>query len=203
MGFGTNTACSYKSMKEFVDTATKLAADMANRAPPTACRVCGAAVKPSSVEYHAFHSGLERDVVVMWTPKTGFFGGSSVELLKWDPFGAMLPLGSLSPEEEARLVHDAAFREAWAAFEADDDQNAVGLAEHLAEEYRSDRLLLRFIPIMLARGYARVGQAIADKHRNAHPNWPARRREGALVRADRRRRHWANIGHGPLQPCCT
>lgn len=170
--FGTNTACGFKSMKDFVSTATKLAAEKAGRAQATECRSCGGAVKPSSVEYHAFHSGLEHDVVVTWTPKTSFFGKPSVELLKWDPFGGMLPLGDLSPQQEATLVHDAAFREAWAAFETGDNEHAVGLVEQLAGTYPADALLLRLIPVMLGRGYARLGMAIADAYRKRHPEDP-------------------------------
>lgn len=167
---GTNTACGFKSAKEFVHTATQLAANMSHQTKTGPCRACGGPTKVASVQYHAFHSGLAEDLVVFWKTKRGLFARPSVELLKWNPFGGMLPAGDLTAEEESQFVRDAAFREAWACFEVGDIQNGVGLVEGLCNAYSPDSLLLRFVPQLIAHGYARLSQAIADNHRKLAPD---------------------------------
>lgn len=170
LGIGTNAACGFKSLKELITTAEKLAENMAVSTAPPDCKSCGRRTKVREVQYHAYHSGLERFVVVQWKPKESLFGKPSVKLLSWDPFGPMLPLGELTSEQEQRLVQDAAFREAWAAFEIGDTQNAVGLVEEIMAAYAGDELLLRFVPLMLGRGYVRISQAIADDHSRRRPD---------------------------------
>jgi tetratricopeptide (TPR) repeat protein len=167
---GTNTACGFKSVKELLHTASQLAANMSSQAPTAPCRACGGATKPVSVLYHAFHSGLAQDLVVHWKPKKRLFARASVELLKWNPFGGMLRAGELTADEASQFVHDAAFREAWASFEVGDVQNGVALVEGLCNAYATDPLLLRFVPLLIEGGYARLSHAIADNQRKLAPD---------------------------------
>jgi predicted Zn-dependent protease len=168
---GSNPRPAYESLADFVRTAGEHGSEIAGGAPARSCP-CGGKITPSAVEYYAFHSGLERDVVGVWKPKTSFFGKSSVDLFVWDPFATsvreMSPLGELSPAEEERFVREALFRLVWLSFE-ENAAEGPKLVEALAEEYPSDPLLLRLLPILLQRSHLQLAASVADRYRKARP----------------------------------
>ena len=168
---GLNFRPIYESLADFVRHAEATGSKAACDTPVGSCR-CGGKLKPSAVEYHAFHSGLARDVVAVWTPKTSFFGKPSVELFLWNPFATlareMSPIGELSPAEVERFIRESQFRYVWLAFE-EKAAEAPRLVELLAEEYPSDSLLLRLLPILLQRSHLQLAIRIADGYRKARP----------------------------------
>jgi tetratricopeptide (TPR) repeat protein len=171
IAIGANRIPAYESLDEFARLAKETGDDLARNAPAQACG-CGGALKPSSVEYYAHHSGLERDVVGVWTPKKAMSGKSSVALFVWDPFAPsvreMSPLGEMSSDAVEQFVHDAHFRGTWFALEGDAD-NAADIIEHLVELYPRDPLRLRFLPLILQRRKMQPALSLADRHRRECP----------------------------------
>jgi hypothetical protein len=168
---GSSLRPTYESLADLVQHARETGSEMASTAPARSCS-CGGQLKPSAVEYYAHHSGLERDVVAAWTPKTSFFGKSSVELFLWDPFTTfvreMSPIGELSPAQEEQFIREAQFRHTWQLFE-ENDAHGPGIVEVLTEEYPSDPLLLRLLPILLQRSHLQLATSVADVYRKARP----------------------------------
>jgi hypothetical protein len=172
ISFGTNAACRFDSIEHFKRVAADLAVGKSRGDPPRPCRQCGGTARIEMVQYLAHHSGLGKDLLVVWETKRGLLSRPTVELFEWDLVGRMLPARLLTPAEEARFVRDCRFREAWASFELEDVPGGVALVEDLCRDFPSDRLLLKFVPLLLDQGYGRLSGAIADGHRRIAPDDP-------------------------------
>ena len=79
LALGANTACGFSSVEELVRTGAKRAAGMSRQGKGAPCRACGGPTKIAWAEYHAFHSGLGKDLVVRWTPGEGWLAKGSTE----------------------------------------------------------------------------------------------------------------------------
>ncbi|HYV44715.1 MAG TPA: hypothetical protein VFA20_07640 [Myxococcaceae bacterium] len=139
---GANTACGFRSVEELVETGAKLAARMSRQGKVAPCSACGGSMNVASAQYHAFHSGLGKDLVVHWTPGEGWLAKGSSALLAWDSADGMSPVAALSADEEARFVHDAAYREARACFEMEDAARGAELVDRLYHADPNDPLLM-------------------------------------------------------------
>ena len=160
---------AFESMSDFVDSSARALSDMFKGAPALDCAICNSPLKPISAEYYFFDSASDHDVVLRWSPKTSFFGKPATELFTLARDGELSPLGKASPEQEARIVHDSAFRNAFATFATDPVEQAILGVERLSATYPADPLLLVFVPIMLKKLHARVSWDIARNHEAAHP----------------------------------
>ncbi|HVE83568.1 MAG TPA: tetratricopeptide repeat protein [Myxococcales bacterium] len=166
---GANVSGGYRSVRELVPSATRLAEGMAKQSKTGPCRACGSPTRVAAVQYHAHHAGLGQDIVVRWEAGKGLLSRSSVEVLRWDPQGGMAPAGDLGAVDDARFAHDVAFRDIAGRFEVGDFQNGVALLERLWKVHPGDPLLIRFVPQLMSKGYAKVSMAIAETHRKLAP----------------------------------
>src|ERR1043165_6965818 len=91
LALGADTACGFRSGEELVRTGAKRGAGMRRQGAGAARRACRGPTKIAWAEYHAFHSGLGKDLVVRWTPGEGWLAKGSTELLAWGPAGGLSP----------------------------------------------------------------------------------------------------------------
>ncbi len=130
---------------------------------------CDQCEKPASlmeVEFHFFHSQLDRDIVLL-------LRGSELEQNEWTHDGGYAPLRPLS--EEARTVvvaRDAILRAAQAYKEHNEHPRmAATLVEALAK-IPAEPMLMRFMPRLHQLGALELALRIADAHREHRPDNP-------------------------------
>jgi hypothetical protein len=84
LSVGANQMCGFASLADFKKRAALLAEQLAKGAD-TSCKACKGPRKVSAVHYHAHHSGLDKDLILRWTPRSGLLSKPGMELLAWDP----------------------------------------------------------------------------------------------------------------------
>lgn len=160
----------YASFVELLEVARVLAEGLrAKETPP--CPKCNAPTTFARLHYHAFHTGLAKDLVVRCTPSPDG-GALAQEALTWSREEGYARLARLRPAEHARFRRDALFRAAAVTLGAGDDDGAAAALEAVLHENPGDPDLLGFLPWAFAAGKLPLAAAVAEGHRDAHPGDP-------------------------------
>jgi hypothetical protein len=163
----------YRDAKSLARHARELATGPAKSQPAApVCASCQAPTALEFVDYHAYHSGAAKDLVVRTFPPAGLLRSSRQELLWWSPGGGYQPVERLDGAEQATLRTDAAIREAAATLELSGPHAAAPVIESALAEAPGNPALMDFIPSLLRVGKAGLAGAIADAHVDMHPDAP-------------------------------
>jgi hypothetical protein len=136
------------------------------------CIPCGRGAKLVHVDYHLFHTGENKDLVVRWFPKASLFGRARHEL-GWFVDGDFHAVDSLAPDAQRILTRDALLRSAQTASEIEGVEAALPRIAKAAEQLAGERDLLDFVPILLEAGRAGLASQIVGAHIEKHPDDPA------------------------------
>lgn len=145
---------------------------ISSRPETPACQHCKSGTALDSVDYHAYHSGADKDIVVRCGQPSGLLRRVSSELCWWVPGIGYEPIRQLSPDEEETLRTDALLRSAAAAFEVSGAEAAGPAIERALAEVPGAPSLMEFVPELLQVGKSGVAGAIVDSRLAAHPDDP-------------------------------
>jgi tetratricopeptide (TPR) repeat protein len=138
--------------------------DALENADPPTCDGCGAPASLARLDYHAYHSGLGKDLVFRYRP------GLGVETLAWSAAEGFGPLPPLDDEATEGFARDSLYRGACAARERNDPDDADALLLEAADKLPGDPRWLEFLPWLSDRGKFSVAGAIAGAHADAWPD---------------------------------
>lgn len=158
---------TYRDLDSLVAFATKLGGDVERAGPP--CPACAKKASLERFDYHAFHSGAGRDLVVRYFPKATLLGKSQHELAWWTPGTDPVTIVSLSGEQKNVVVRDALLRSAQTDMEIRGLEEALPSIARALEGIPGDPDLMRFVPVLLAAGRSGLAGEICDAQIAAHP----------------------------------
>lgn len=161
---------AYRDLDSLVAFATKLGGDLGREGPP--CPACGKKAALERFDYHAFHSGAERDLIVRFFPKATPMGRSQHELAWWTPGSEPVTIVALSDEQKDVVVRDALLRAAQTDLEIRGIEEALPSITRALEGIPGDSDLMRFVPVLLAAGRSGLAGEICDAQIAAHPGEP-------------------------------
>ena len=164
-------AIGYRDLDTLVGFATKLGGDVARESPP--CPSCEKKASLARFDYHAFHSGANRDLVVRWYPQASLLGRSRHELAWWTPGTEPVQIATLSAEQVKIVERDALLRGAQTDLELGGVEHALPTIQRAVEAIPGDPDLMRFVQPLLAAGRSGLAGEICDAHVLAHPEDPA------------------------------
>jgi tetratricopeptide (TPR) repeat protein len=156
----------YSSVEELVTTVERAARGTLEDGAGVLCDGCGGAAALDHLDYHAFCSARESDLVARFRPRGG------VELLWWSGDGGYR---AAVVDDDARRAfsRDALLRRAKAAREAGDQDTALRTLLAAAGAIPGDPELLRFMPWLCRIRNTSVAGPIAEAHTRARPEDPA------------------------------
>ena len=160
---------AYRDLDSLIAFAVKLGGDIGRDGP--VCPACGKRSALARFDYHAFHSGTGRDLVVRYFPKPTLLGKSRQELAWWTPGSEPVTIVTLSPEQRDVVARDALVRAAQTDMEIHGIESTQALAaiERALEGIPGDPELLRFVSLLLSAGRSGLAGAICDAHIAGHP----------------------------------
>jgi Flp pilus assembly protein TadD len=161
---------AYRDLDTLVAFACKLGADVGRNTPP--CPACAKKSALARFDYHAFHSGANRDLVVRFFPRASMLDKDRHELLWWTPGNEPVTLMALSKEQRECVKRDALLRSAQTDMEIRGLEEALPSIERALEGIPGDPDLMLFVPVLQSVGRFKLAGAICDAHTLAHPEDP-------------------------------
>lgn len=161
---------AYRDLDSLVEFGMKLGADVGRNTPP--CPACETRSTLARFDYHSFHSGGDRDLVVRFFPRPTLLGKDRHELLWWTPGSEPVTIATLSPAQRACVTRDALLRSAQTDMEIRGLEDALPSIERALEGIPGDPDLMEFVPVLQAVGRFKLAGAICDAHTLAHPEDP-------------------------------
>jgi tetratricopeptide (TPR) repeat protein len=161
------TSADYRDLDALIERVLVAAREIFAE-PPIVCRLCGTKTQTVAVDYHAWHTGTNRDLVIR-AAKRPLLGIES-ELLWWDEPHGFASVGTLRVEDREHVRRDACFRRIGAAIARAGVRAALGAIEEALTAFPGDPDLLRVLPELLAAGKVEVVAQITRAHVNAHPD---------------------------------
>jgi hypothetical protein len=137
--------------------------------PSTPCPTCGSKTSIVSVDFHAWHSAMGRDLVVR-AHKRLF--AVETELLWWCPSTGHVAASALTERQRHVVRRDATFRRIRAASERGGIRTALAALEEAVQFFRGDPDLLQYAPQLLGAGKADLLGHIATLHISLHKRDP-------------------------------
>ena len=161
---------AYRDLDSLIAFAVKLGGDIERFGPM--CPTCGKRAFLERFDYHAFHSGAGRDLVVRYFPKPSVMARAHQELAWWTPGSDPVTIATLSAEQKDVIVRDAFLRAAQTDLEIHgiESAQAVAAIERALESIPGDPDLLRFVSPLLAAMQPALAGAICDAHTAVHPD---------------------------------
>lgn len=143
-----------------------------SRPDPPGCQRCKSETALGSIDYHAYHSGADKDLVVRCGRPSGLLRRIRRELLWWALDDGYEPIQQLSPDEEVTIRTDALLRSVAAALEVSGAEAAAPAIERAVTELPGASSLMEFVPQLLQVGKSGLAGAIVESRLAASPDDP-------------------------------
>lgn len=162
---------AYRDLDSLIAFAVKLGGDIGRDGGPP-CPTCARRSTLERFDYHAFHSGTGRDLIVRFFSKPTLMGKSRQDLAWWTPGSEPVTIATLSPEQKDVVARDALLRAAQTDMEIHgiESSQAIATIERALEGIPGDPDLLRFVALLLSAGRSGLAGAICDAHVARNPD---------------------------------
>lgn len=162
---------AYRELDGLIRQAREVGEQIVHATRPR-CPDCGRKAVLRHVDYHAWHSGEGRDLVVRVTPARRLLGRARRTLLWWSDADGHRPAELDAAATEA-LTRDALQRQVTLWLERNDTPRTVAAIAEAADALAGDSVLLSYIPFLLDCGSATgLAGGIVEAHVARRPEDP-------------------------------